>query len=119
MNFNKKLYNAFQYGEIVYVDFAGGNRTAVDIGKMKYCKTTPLTGIDKDGVFKLQVVMQLPHVYRPVSSLFKIGQRECFQCEYDEHCFKHREDVEFQSKCGGNIKVWTSIQEEITALGTF
>jgi len=91
---------------------------SMDEMSIKGYKRVPFDfGIDREGVFqKPQYVVDVwnqTKQSRPFASLFNKGERELFQCEFDEYCAtqaKYPDGSFYKENCQGNIIMWNKMK---------
>jgi hypothetical protein len=82
----------------------------------KYIPVPETFGIDKDGIFEKSPIAMSQwletRVSRPFIPLFKLGERQMYQCEFDQYCSEKAEEAGFEfykEECKGNIYVWKNM----------
>jgi hypothetical protein len=82
----------------------------------KYIPVPATFGIDKDGVFeKSPEAIRLwreAKIFKPLLPLFKPGERQMVQSEFDQYCSDKSEEEGFEfykEECKGNIYVWKNM----------
>lgn len=85
----------------------------LNLEKLEYMISPPNMGIDATGIFLVDT--ESYNIRRPFTPIFTTKQRRCYQCEFDEYCFKNeKEDERFKTIANGNIKVWEEVCKRLS-----